>query len=225
MKTIIFIIFICTISCANNGQTNTGSWKNENGDTLFCTDSAKSSFENFLTKFVPTSIPVAISPLLDKFPFERELNRNEALKYLCNDKNECLKEPGGGYYQHYYMNIFSTNRFTIVSYYRTSSIGLDCILTSFTKQGKKMDEVIIAGQIDNISQMEANIDSSFSIVSQNIVYGEGKTLITSDTLKAQKFISIFSLSDSGKFILKDKRKEEGLYVFDKKQNFRLVKLK
>lgn len=174
-----------------------------NGKTVFRGESSKidALCVNFINKFNIKKLPCDIIPSLDTtLDFKNKIDFESVNSRLSfdNDKKDIV-DPLGGYYNFYYSNRYlTTDSFYLISYYRVSQSGYDYIIATLNKYCKLIDQLIIAGQVDDQSQMEAIIDKNMFIESTNIkILGR----LDNGIFSAQKIKYYYKLLHSGHFRL------------------------
>lgn len=184
------------------------------------------SYKKFLENLKEKSLPFEVIPTLDnEFDFNRKINLNDVKEFLCKDKTEsCIEQPTGGYYNYYYSNYFIIKgfNFDLISYYRISDDYEEYIIVTLSRDGKIIDNLNIAGQLNDQSQKDALITDKLEIITSEIIVNNR---ITDNVFNGKKLKSYYVINKDGLFVFSRKDEEKtGKYEFLKGNN-RLVEIK
>lgn len=162
-------------------------------------------FLDFTKHFAPQSLPLHVCRCdenfekLFSFGNEKEIPREFALKYLCEDDSTRLIQPTSGFYQYYYGYLLSTGKsFTTIIFQRTSYENYSgFIISTHTKTGKLIDEQFISGDWLEKAQMESLISKNLTIKCVELIMKKWEVQREESICFADKIVRNYSIDDRG----------------------------
>jgi hypothetical protein len=189
-----------------------------------------SPFQNFVNKFdyreLPYEINIASKDWINfNIATKTEINREDAIRFLCNKDGSCVKQPTGGFYQYYFGYRIKLNDNIGLIYYRTSSDYTGYVLSVFDSVGVLKSSLFLSGvkgEYDPEAQKEAILGSDGVIVIGEIIFNNGIDY-SGSIFKANYTLKKYQMSRQGKIDELSKLDKLGIEVkCDKTQKDRVV---
>jgi hypothetical protein len=166
------------------------------------------SLRLFVDYFKEVDLPIEISKTKpdaykDFLSLDKEISRNQALKFLFNGDSSRLIQPTGGYYKFYYGYRIKTgleNIYTLL-YLRSS---YDCysgiVASTFLKDGGNISSIFIAGDSLDFGQIESFIQKDLTLnIVESVIDMKSEFIV--GKFSGIKRIQSYELHENGKIIL------------------------
>jgi len=189
-----------------------------------------SPFQNFVNKFdyreLPYEINIASNDWINfNIATTSEISRADAIKFLCNKDDNCVKQPTGGFYQYYFGYRVKLNDKVGLIYYRTSSDYTGYVLSVFDTIGALQSSLFLSGvkgEYDPEAQKEVIIGHDGVIEIGEIIFNNGIDY-SGNVFKANYTMKKYQLSVQGKIDELSNLNKLGIEVkCDKTQKDRVI---
>jgi len=250
----VFVIALFVVNCNENHTQNQENKRTTDSSDLVKNDSqsihsidtsgtinsgspleltSNSTFKKFSLNFskrnLPYELQIGDSDWIKFTPSDfKEIHRDTAIKYLCENDTKKVLDPKGGYYRYYYgYRIAIHDTLVGLLYFRSSSEYSGYILSLFGEKGKLLNEIFLAGtkgEYNIEAQKESKLYEDGSIEIKEIVLSKD-AVGKSEPYDAKIRTTRYEISASGKIKPTQDSTIVSKSVFQDKDRYRVYEKK